>query len=179
MNIGRKIADGRRAKNLTQEQLAELMKVTRQTVSRWESQTAYPEMEKIVNLAAILEVSCDYLLNDKIETPAGIGAAPGSGAESGSSGALTGSAAANPVTRLLAEAKGRTVRIQLMADGMDDLHNKKAVIVDFDGSWAHVAYKSGKKTETSLVPVSAIRSIKFEKEEVEWNISALSDLFSL
>lgn len=168
MNIGRKIAEGRRAKNLTQEQLAELMKVTRQTVSRWESQTAYPEMEKIVNLAAILEVSCDYLLNDKIETPEGTGAAPGSSG-----------AAVNPVTRLLAEAKGRTVRIQLTSEGMDDLHNKKAVIVDFDGSWAHVAYKSGKKTETSLVPVSAIRSIKFEKEEVEWNISALSDLFSL
>ena len=62
---------------------------------------------------------------------------------------------------------------------MVDLQYKIAVIVDFDVCWAHVAYKSGKKTETSLVPVSAIRSIKFEKEEVEWNISALSDLFSL
>ncbi|SCJ98434.1 transcriptional repressor DicA [uncultured Eubacterium sp.] len=37
MKIGKKIAEARKNKNLTQEQLAELMAVTRQTVSRWES----------------------------------------------------------------------------------------------------------------------------------------------
>lgn len=40
------------------------MGVTRQTVSRWESQAAYPEMEKMVTLSDILGVSCDYLLHD-------------------------------------------------------------------------------------------------------------------
>lgn len=37
MSIGNKIADARKKKNLTQEQLAELLKVTRQSISRWES----------------------------------------------------------------------------------------------------------------------------------------------
>jgi len=57
MSIGRKIADARKAKNLTQEQLADLMSVTRQSISRWESEQSYPEMDKIVFLAEILGVS--------------------------------------------------------------------------------------------------------------------------
>ena len=56
MQTGNQIAEARRRKNLTQEQLAQLMQVTRQTVSRWEAGMAYPEMEKIVRLADILEV---------------------------------------------------------------------------------------------------------------------------
>lgn len=166
MNIGRKIADARKAKNLTQEQLAELMNVTRQTVSRWESQAAYPEMEKIVNLSRILEVSCDYLLNDKMEK-----------SEQASSDKSRTQVPA--VTRLLQQVKGKPVRIQLFSDAMDyDINDKKAVILDFDGGWVHLGYKSGKKTGTKLLPVSAIASIKLEKEEETWNTSVFSDLFS-
>ena len=45
MTTGQKIAWGRKAKGMTQEQLAELLGVTRQSVSRWESDTVYPETE--------------------------------------------------------------------------------------------------------------------------------------
>lgn len=48
MALGRKIAEARKEKNLTQEQLADLMSVTRQSISRWESDQSYPEMDKIV-----------------------------------------------------------------------------------------------------------------------------------
>lgn len=64
MKIGTKIADARKKQNLTQEQLAELMGVTRQSISRWESNAAYPEIEKIVHLVEILKINCDYLLRD-------------------------------------------------------------------------------------------------------------------
>ncbi len=150
MEIGRKIAQARREKNLTQEQLAELMNVSRQTVSRWESQTAYPEMEKLVNLAGILDVSCDYLLNDKNNEP----------------GVAVQKAVENPVSRLLLEAKNRTVHIQFYDDAIEfDIGGGKKKIIDFDGAWAYVEYKAGKKTETKLIPISSIASIKFEKEE--------------
>ena len=66
MSIGEKIVEARRAKNLTQEQLAELLGVTRQSISRWEQNQAYPEMEKILRLSDILEVSCDYLLKENV-----------------------------------------------------------------------------------------------------------------
>jgi transcriptional regulator with XRE-family HTH domain len=64
MKTGGKIAKARKDINLTQDQLAELLKVTRQTISKWESDLAFPETVKIAKLAEVLKVSCDYLLLD-------------------------------------------------------------------------------------------------------------------
>ncbi|MCO1602971.1 helix-turn-helix domain-containing protein [Desulfosporosinus nitroreducens] len=65
MKTGEKIAKARKAINLTQDQLAELLEVTRQTISKWESELAFPETAKIPKLAEVLRVSCDYLLRDE------------------------------------------------------------------------------------------------------------------
>lgn len=62
MTTGEKIAEGRRKLGLTQEELAERCGVTRQSVSRWESDGAYPETEKLICLAELFGVSMDYLL---------------------------------------------------------------------------------------------------------------------
>lgn len=48
MNFSEKLLTLRKAKNLTQEQLAEKLDVSRQSISKWESGQAVPEMEKIV-----------------------------------------------------------------------------------------------------------------------------------
>ena len=66
MKIGEKLAAARRAKNITQEQLADILGVSRQAVSRWESDLAYPETENLVRLSKILDVNCDYLLKDNV-----------------------------------------------------------------------------------------------------------------
>ena len=50
MSTGTRIAQARKKQNLTQEQLAEQLGVTRQSVSRWESDAAYPETDKLVRL---------------------------------------------------------------------------------------------------------------------------------
>lgn len=52
----------RKAKNLTQEQLAEKLNVSRQSISKWESGQATSEIEKIVALSAVFDVTTDYLL---------------------------------------------------------------------------------------------------------------------
>lgn len=59
---GEIIAEARRKKGYTQERLAELLDVTRQAVSRWESNTAYPETEKLVRLAGLLDLDLNYML---------------------------------------------------------------------------------------------------------------------
>jgi len=64
VKTGDKIAKARKNVNLTQDQLAELLGVTRQTVSKWESDLAFPETAKIARLSEVLKVSCDYLLKD-------------------------------------------------------------------------------------------------------------------
>ncbi|MDR1688230.1 MAG: helix-turn-helix domain-containing protein, partial [Clostridiales bacterium] len=53
-------------KNLSQEQLAEILKVSRQAVSKWEQDGGYPETEKLIQIAKKLDVSLDYLMLDRV-----------------------------------------------------------------------------------------------------------------
>ena len=62
MNFGERLARARKEKNITQEQLAEMLGVSRQSVSKWESELGYPEAEKLIELSRRLGVSLDYLL---------------------------------------------------------------------------------------------------------------------
>ncbi len=64
MTTGEKIALLRKKKDLTQEQLAEILKVSRQSVSRWEMDVAFPETEKLIKLSKLLDCSIDFLLNE-------------------------------------------------------------------------------------------------------------------
>ena len=62
MNFPEKLLTLRKAKGMTQEQLAEKLDVTRQSISKWESGQAVPELEKIAALSTIFDVTTDYLL---------------------------------------------------------------------------------------------------------------------
>lgn len=62
MNFSEKLLTLRKAKDLTQEQLAEKLDVSRQSISKWESGQATPELEKIIALSAVFDVTTDYLL---------------------------------------------------------------------------------------------------------------------
>ena len=65
MTFGDKLTKLRKQKNLTQEQLADMLGVSRQSVSKWESDTAYPETDKLISLAKLFKCSTDYLLKDE------------------------------------------------------------------------------------------------------------------
>ncbi len=69
MTLGEKLQKLRREYPLTQEQLAEKLEVSRQAVSRWEADAAYPETEKLVRLARLYGCSLDYLLLEENDTP--------------------------------------------------------------------------------------------------------------
>ncbi|MBQ6818605.1 MAG: helix-turn-helix transcriptional regulator [Clostridia bacterium] len=62
LSIGNNIKSLRKAKNITQEQLAELVNVSCQSVSRWESNACYPDMELLPTLAEFFDVTIDQLL---------------------------------------------------------------------------------------------------------------------
>ena len=64
MKFHEKIQILRKEKGLSQEELAEMMQVSRQSVSKWESAGAYPETEKLVVLSEIFGVTIDSLLKD-------------------------------------------------------------------------------------------------------------------
>ena len=62
MNMGEKILSMRKARGWSQEELAERIGVTRQAVSRWESNSAKPDADKIIAICDLFGVSADYLL---------------------------------------------------------------------------------------------------------------------
>lgn len=62
MDFSEKILSLRKSRGLTQEQLAEKLNVSRQSVSKWESGQAIPELETIVALCRVFDITTDYLL---------------------------------------------------------------------------------------------------------------------
>lgn len=67
MTLGEKLAKLRKENNYTQEQLADILEVSRQSVSKWESDVSYPETEKLIKLGNLYGCSMDYLLKEEIE----------------------------------------------------------------------------------------------------------------
>lgn len=62
MDFSEKLLTLRKANDMTQEQLAEKLDVSRQSISKWESGQATPELEKIVAMSVVFHVTTDYLL---------------------------------------------------------------------------------------------------------------------
>lgn len=58
----------RQERHISQEELAEIIGVSRQAVSKWEQGSGYPEMEKLLVLSKELNVSLDYLMLGEIKT---------------------------------------------------------------------------------------------------------------
>lgn len=142
--IGNKIAAKRKDLGMTQSEFAEKLSVTRQTVSRWESGTVLPDIDKIPDIVSLLGVSCDYLLKD-------------GAAEKGTPGStgLPG--------RLLEQAKGRTVRLTFFEDEADiDLFNTDCTIIEFEGNWMRVGAELKKKGYVEkLIPLSSVLSVEY------------------
>lgn len=65
MGFAENLKDIRNKRNITQEQLAEILSVSRQTISKWESGLSYPETEKLLSIAKELNVSLDYLFSER------------------------------------------------------------------------------------------------------------------
>ena len=144
--LGNKIAHKRKDLGMTQTEFAEKLSVTRQTVSRWEAGTVMPDIDKISDIASILNVSCDYLLKDEIteeDTPVTKG-----------------------VSRLLLDARGKTVRLTFFEDEADiDLFNNDCRIIDFEGSWMKVEVKTKKGMIEKLIPVSSVLSLEIREDQ--------------
>ena len=62
VTTGEKLALLRRQKGMTQEELSEALNVSRQSVSRWEMDTAFPETDKLIKLSKLFDCSIDFLL---------------------------------------------------------------------------------------------------------------------
>ena len=143
--LGNKISRKRKDLGMTQMEFADKLNVTRQTVSRWEAGTVLPDIDKIPDIASLLEVSCDYLLKDD---------------RSEEEEAVT-----RGVSRLLMDAKGRKVRLSFFDEEADpDLFNVDCRILDFEGSWMKVEAETKKGRIEKLIPASSILSLEVKED---------------
>ena len=67
MTLGDKLSRLRKENNYTQEQLADVLGVSRQAISKWESNITYPETDKLVRMSKLFHCTTDYLLLDEDE----------------------------------------------------------------------------------------------------------------
>jgi phosphoglucosamine mutase len=70
MTLGEKIINLRNTANISQEQLAEKINVSRQSVSKWEMDQALPQIDKVLQICELFDITTDELLHDKIEVKA-------------------------------------------------------------------------------------------------------------
>lgn len=69
MTFADKLMALRKKAGWSQEELAEKIGVTRQSVSKWESAQAVPDVDKILQLSRLFDITTDYLLKEELETP--------------------------------------------------------------------------------------------------------------
>lgn len=82
MNLGENIYRFRTEKNMSQGDLADALEVSRQSVSKWENNSAVPELEKLMKMAQIFETTLDELVTGKkITSPAPVPSAVSPAAE--------------------------------------------------------------------------------------------------
>ncbi len=67
MILAEKITYLRKQKEWSQEELADQMEISRQSVSKWESGASIPELDKIIRMSMIFGVSTDFLLKDEYD----------------------------------------------------------------------------------------------------------------
>lgn len=67
MNVGKQIKKYRTEANLSQEELADKIFVSRQTISNWENDKNYPDIKSLVLMSEVFRVSLDYLIKGDLE----------------------------------------------------------------------------------------------------------------
>ena len=66
MSFAENLKQIRKEKQLSQEELAEILDVSRQAISKWEQGVGYPEVEKLLLLSSKLNISLDSLMSTEI-----------------------------------------------------------------------------------------------------------------
>lgn len=157
--LGEKLMTLRKKHGYSQQEVADMLSVTRQTISNWESDQGAPSLDKARELAEIYKISLDDLAGSNVEV-----------------------VAANREVKdshVLKRLIGRTVRLDcsdmdLMLDGALDLAGTwKMKILDVNDEWLKVEYERTrdnslfqKENVIKLIEMSAVNGFEFAEEGV-------------
>lgn len=139
MSLGSQINQLRKEQNFTQDQLAEKLSVSRQTISNWENEIAAPTIDKAQQMAATFGLSLDELLGNTAVTP-----------RAGS---------------LLKKWEGKLCKIQFNEENVSYAAIQyPARIIEVSDTWMTLAFQVKRKKEIieqiEIVNVAVINSLK-------------------
>ena len=139
MNLGEKLLSLRKSKNLTQDDVAEKLNITRQTVSNWELGQTTPDILQAKELSKIFKVSLDDLTDNKLELNV-----------------------KDNSNNILKDLINKNCLLLINEDYTDSYidYNTKVKILDVSNSFIKVEYKKGKSLVEKLIDIDIITSIK-------------------
>lgn len=140
MTFGEKIQELRKKNNLSQENLAEKLNITRQTISKWELNETSPDIKQASELAKIFSVSLDDLANIKLDVECS-------------------------KNRILGRLIGRDCYLDIDSDDLLLTSRTICKIIDINKQFIKLEFKYNNKTVTKLIDISLVSSIKRIKEE--------------
>ena len=147
MTFGDQLIKARKEKELTQEELAEKLNLSRQTILRWEKNQVFPDISNLKAVAQVLDVSFDYLLGeDKTEK--------------------------NPTAEmnLLEVLVGKEVRLVIFEEFVDnyvDIYDKVCLVLDIEEDMVQVQFTVKKELRMKVIPLSVIQSFTLVDEGSE------------
>ena len=147
MTFGDQLSKARKVKGLTQEELAERLNLSRQTILRWEKNQVFPDISNLKAVAQVLDVSFDYLLGeDKPEKP--------------------------PVTEMNLQdiLVGKKVQLVIYEELLDDylaIYDKVCLVLDMEEDMVQVQFTEKKELRMKIIPLSAIQSFTLLNERGE------------
>lgn len=147
MTFGDQLSKARKNKDLTQEELAERLNLSRQTILRWEKNQVFPDISNLKAVAQVLDISFDYLLGeDKLEKP--------------------------PVTEMNLQdiLVGKKVQLVIYEELLDDylaIYDKVCLVLDMEEDMVQVQFTEKKELRMKIIPMSAIQSFTLLNERGE------------
>ena len=147
MTFGDQLSKARKEKEFTQEELAEKLNLSRQTILRWEKNQVFPDISNLKAVAQVLDVSFDYLLGeDKINK------VPSSKLS---------------LTDVLV---GKEVRLIIYEESLDNylaIYDNNCLVLDIAEDMVQVQYTEKNGLQMKIIPLSVIQSFTLVNERGE------------
>lgn len=147
MTFGDQLSKARKEKEFTQEELAEKLNLSRQTILRWEKNQVFPDISNLKAVAQVLDVSFDYLLGED----------------------KTNKVPSSKLS-LTDVLVGKEVRLIIYEESLDNylaIYDKKCLVLDIEEDMVQVQYTDNNELQMKIIPLSVIQSFTLVNERGE------------
>lgn len=147
MTFGDQLSKARKEKEFTQEELAEKLNLSRQTILRWEKNQVFPDISNLKAVAQVLDVSFDYLLGED----------------------KTNKVPSSKLS-LIDVLVGKEVRLVIYEESLDNylaIYDNKCLVLDIAEDMVQVQYTEKNGLQMKIIPLSVIQSFTLVNERGE------------